>query len=82
MNKFPFFIHKELEIRIESVALNAWKHAQLTSAEALLISGIPMSQGTAHHALASRSLIRARLRQWDAALIDAEEVHVSLLSHI
>ena len=34
-----------------------------------------------YHVLASRSIIRARLGQWDAALVDAEEVLIALLSH-
>ena len=32
-----------------------------------------------HHVLASRALVRARLGQWDAALVDAIEVHVAPL---
>ena len=80
MNEFPFCIHKDLEIRIENVALAAWGQGQLTSAEALLTAAIPTSEDTAHHVLASRSLVRARLQQWDAALVDAEQVH-SLCSH-
>lgn len=40
-----------------------------------------MSQDTAHHILASRALVRARLQQWDTAIEDAEEVLVALLLH-
>jgi len=39
------------------------------------------SQNPSHHALASRALVRARLRQWDTALTDAEMVCIALLSH-
>ena len=42
---------------------------------------IPESRSPTHHTLASRALVRARLRQWDAALVDADEVLVSLSSH-
>ena len=34
-----------------------------------------------HDALASRALVRARLRQWDAAIADATKVPVALFSH-
>jgi hypothetical protein len=33
------------------------------------------------HVLASRALVRARLRQWDEAIADAEEVPVAQFSH-
>ena len=85
LNKFPSHlhsIHKEPEIRIENAALNAWKNAQLADAEMLLTAAVPTSKDTAHHILASRALVRARLQQWDAALVDAEEVRVALLFHI
>jgi len=39
-----------------------------------------MSLNPTHHALASRALIRAHLRQWDAAIADATQVLVPLLS--
>ena len=41
-----------------------------------------MSKNRAHHVLASRALVRARLGQWDAALVDAERVHRALPSHM
>ena len=81
MNTFPFRIHKEPDIRIENAALDAWKNGQLTDVETLLTAAIPTSMGTAHHVLASRALVRACMRQWDAALVDAERVH-SLYYHI
>ena len=61
--------------------LGAWKHDQLTNAEALLTAAVDKSQNPSHLALASRALVRARLRQWDTALIDAEMVFIALLSH-
>ena len=39
------------------------------------------SRNPSHHALASRALVRARLRQWDAAIADAREVFLAWLSH-
>ena len=68
-------------MRIKRAALYAWKNDQLTKAEALLTAAIPMSEDMTHDVLASRALVRARLQQWDAALVDAEEVR-SLYSHI
>ena len=46
-----------------------------------MTAAIPESRSPIHHALASRALVRARLRQWDAALVDADEVLVLLFSH-
>ena len=48
-------------------------------AEASLTTALPRSKN--HHVLASRALVRTRLGQWDAAIIDAEEVFLVLLSH-
>ena len=64
--------------------LGAWKRGQLADAEALLSAAIPTSENShkSHHALASRALVRARLGQWDAALVDAKEVHVVLPSRM
>jgi hypothetical protein len=69
-------------IRIDDAALHSWKHNQLANAEALLTPAIHKSRNPSHHALASRALVRARLRQWDAAIADATEVFVALLSHV
>jgi hypothetical protein len=69
------------DIRIDDAALHSWKHNQLVNAEALLTAEIHESRNPIHHALASRALVRARLRQWDAAIADATEVCVALLSH-
>ena len=67
---------QELELGIDTGALNKWKRGRLADAEVLLSVEIPRSENR-HHALASRALVRARLGQWDAALADATEVHVA-----
>ena len=72
---------REPDIRIDDTALNSWKHNQLANAEALLTAIIHDSRNPTHHALASRALVRARLRQQDAALADATQVFLALLSH-
>jgi hypothetical protein len=72
---------QEPDIRIDDNALHAWKHDQLANAETLLTTAIHESRNPSHHALASRALVRARLRQWDASIADATEVFVALLSH-
>ena len=69
------------DIQIDDAALHAWKHDQFENAEALLTAAISESRNPNHHVLASRALIRARLQQWDAALVDAEQVFVALFSH-
>ena len=69
------------DIQIDDAALDSWKHDQLENAEALLTAAIPESRNPIPHVLASRALVRARLRRWDAALADAEEVVVALFSH-
>ena len=45
----------------------------------LLTASITASSHPSHHVLASRALIRARLRDWDAALVDAKKVLVVLI---
>lgn len=71
---------QEPVIQIDAAALDSWRQDQLANADALLTAAIPDSQSPSHHVLASRALVRARLQQWDAALIDAEKVLVDLLS--
>ena len=71
---------QEPVIQIDAAALDSWRQDQLANADALLTAAIPESQSPSHHVLASRALVRARLQQWDAALIDAEKVLVDLLS--
>ena len=72
---------QEPNIRIDDAALHSWKHNQLANAEALLTAAIHKSHNPSHHALANRALVRARLRQCDAAIADATEVFLTLLSH-
>jgi hypothetical protein len=73
---------QEPDIQIDDAALHAWKHDQLENVDALLTAAIPDPRNPNHHVLASRALVRARLGQWDAALVDAEEVlHVAVFSH-
>jgi len=69
---------QEPDIRIDATVLDSWKRSQLANAETLLTAAV--NKSPTHHALASRALIRARLRQWDAALADATQVFVALLS--
>ncbi|KAF8555011.1 hypothetical protein OG21DRAFT_962817 [Imleria badia] len=63
--------------QIDEAALDLWKHDQLENTEALLIAAITTSQNPRDYVLASRALVRARLRLWDAALVDAEMVPLS-----
>jgi hypothetical protein len=72
---------QEPDIRIDDATLDSWQLDQLDNADALLTAAITESRNTHHHALASRALVRAHLRQWDAALVDAEQVLVALFSH-
>ena len=76
---FYIRIFQEPELDIDSIALNAWERGQFMNAEALLSAAIPTSKNT-HHVHASRALVRARLGQWDAALVDAKGVCVTPLS--
>ena len=69
---------QEPDIHIDDAALHSWKHDQLAKAEALLTTA---SRNPSHHTLASRALIRARLRKWDTAIADATKVSTVLLSH-
>ena len=72
---------QEPDIQIDDAALDSWKHDQLENADALLTAAIPESRNPNHHLFANRALVRARLQQWDAALIDAEQVLIALFSH-
>ncbi|KAF8554674.1 WD40 repeat-like protein [Imleria badia] len=62
----------EPDVQINDAVLNLWNQDQLANTDALLTAAIPDSQNPSHHALASRALVRARLQQWDVALVDAE----------
>ncbi|KAF8556431.1 TPR-like protein [Imleria badia] len=72
----------ESDFRIDDATLDSWKQVQLASTDALLTAAIHDPQNPPHPILASRALVRARLQQWDAALVDAETVFVALLSHV
>ena len=72
---------REPDIQIDDAALHSWNHNQLADAEALLAAAIHESRNPSHHTLASRALVRARLREWDAAIADAIQVCLALLSH-
>ena len=62
------------DMRIGNDVLDTWKNGQLTDAETLLTAAIQRSTGMAHHILASQALVWVCMRQWDAALVDANEV--------
>jgi WD40 repeat protein len=75
----------EPDIRIDEAALDSWKHNQLANTEALLTATITTLLDPGYHTLASRALVQARLRQWDAAIADAEEsvkIQPSVLGYI
>ena len=72
---------QEPVIQIDDVALDAWTHDQLETTDTLLTAAISESRNPNRDVLASRALVRARLRLWDAALVDAEEVFAALFSH-
>ena len=72
---------QEPDIWINPAVLDSWKHRQLTNAETLLTTAVNKSRNP-DHALASRALVRARLRPWDTAIADATQVFVTLLLHM
>ncbi|KAF8548773.1 hypothetical protein OG21DRAFT_1489089 [Imleria badia] len=63
---------QEPVIQIDDAALFAWRQGHLANADALLTAAVRDSQNASHDVLASRALVRARLQQWDAALVDAD----------
>ena len=69
---------QEPDIQIDDAALHSWKHNQLENADALLTAAMSESQNPSHHVFSSRALVRARLQQWDAALVDADQVIIAL----
>ena len=72
---------QEPYIQIDDGVLDAWRSDQLEDAEALLTTEIHQHQHPKYHCLAARALVRARLKHWDEALVDAEMVLPALLSH-
>ncbi|KAG9310380.1 hypothetical protein JVU11DRAFT_9515 [Chiua virens] len=76
---------QEPDIRIDDSVLSLWKHDKLAQAEILLTTVISMDPNRRHHMLASRALIRARMRQWGAAIDDARQsinIQRSLIGYI
>ena len=69
------------DIMIDDAALNSWKHGQLAETDVLLTAAFHTASRSPSHVLASRALVRARLRQWDAAIVDANKVLSPLISH-
>ena len=74
---------QESGIQIDDAALDAWNNDQLENAEALLTTAILHWQHSnpRYDFLAARALVRARLQHWDEALVDAQMVLLTLLSH-
>ena len=68
---------QEPDFRNDDAVFNYWKHDQLANAKNVLID----SRNSSHHILASRALVRARLREWDDAIADAKEVFAAHLSY-
>ena len=68
-------------IGITNAALHSWKQDRLADTETSLTGAITDSRNQSHHALANRALVRARLRHWDLAIEDAENVSLRLLFH-
>ena len=73
-------------MQIYDDVLNSWKGDQLINAQESLTVDFSWStcntfQNSSHHILASRALIRARLRKWDEAMTDAKEVFDARLLH-
>ncbi|KAF8551263.1 YVTN repeat-like/Quino protein amine dehydrogenase [Imleria badia] len=82
---YPLPSFQEPDIRVDDAALALWEYDQLADTEALLTTAIATPQNTSHHALVGRALVRARLRQWDAALDDAEKsikIQLSIIGYI
>ena len=73
----PHPTFQEPVIQVDDEALDSWKQDQLTDADALLTAAIYEPRNPSPHVLASRALVRVRLKQWDAALVDAETVLVT-----
>ena len=76
LNIPPF---QEPDVQVSGAVLDSWKDDQLAITEALLTATISTSQSP--NLLAIRALVQARTRQWDAAIVDAEEVFTALLPH-
>ena len=73
VSQLPFF-------DITNAALDSWKQDRLADTEISLTEIITDSPKQSHHALANRALVRTRLRYWDLAFEDAENVGLRSLS--
>ena len=61
-------------MQVSDAALKSWTLCDPTETESILSKEIAQCSDPSHHALAARSLIRARLREWRTAIEDAEMV--------
>lgn len=59
---------------ISSAAYVSWRKADLARAEEILSSEIERSSGPLHYHLSNRAFVRARQKQLDGALDDAQAV--------
>lgn len=73
-------IFREPDFQIGIPTLDLWRLDQFTNAEASLTAAM-ITSNTTHYLLASRALVRTRLREWDTALVDAEMVLIALIAH-
>ena len=69
-------------MQVSDAALESWRVGNPTETESILSEEIAQCSDPNHHALAARSLIRSRLREWRTAIDDAEMVALSLPSLI
>lgn len=69
-------------MHVSAEALEAWLRDDLTKTEAILSAEITRHPLSRHHALANRSILRARLKQWEKADDDAQKVCSHQLSII
>ena len=65
-------------MQLSDAALESWRLGNPTETESILSEEIAQCSDPNHHALAARSLIRSRLREWRTAIDDAEMVALSL----
>ncbi|KAF8547868.1 YVTN repeat-like/Quino protein amine dehydrogenase [Imleria badia] len=73
------------DIQVDCASFDVWKYDQLANTKALSTPPTREPQTHSHRALASRALVRARLRQWDAAIADAKEsikIEPSIIGYI
>lgn len=69
-------------IHVTGAAFESWAQGDLPRAEGLLTEEIIHPSSPFHHAqaLAHRSLVRSRVKQWDMAVDDAKKVIYRLIS--